>query len=36
LLKAEYVNQEYKDFPTTNIYNGGEFKGMVIEAVVGF
>lgn len=36
LLKAEYVNQQYKDFPVTDFRNGGEFKGIVVEAVVGF
>jgi hypothetical protein len=36
VLKAEYVTQEYKDFPTTDIRNGGEFDGVMIEAVVGF
>jgi hypothetical protein len=36
LLKAEYVNQEYKGFVTTDIRNGGKFKGFVIEAVTAF
>jgi hypothetical protein len=36
LLKGEVVNQEYKDFPTNHILNGGKFNGFVIEAVVGF
>jgi len=36
LLKAEYVNQQYKDFPVTDFRNGGQFKGIVVEAVVGF
>jgi len=36
LLKAEYVNQQYKDFPSNSIYSDGKFKGAVIEAVVGF
>lgn len=36
LLKAEYVNQQYKDFPITDYRNGGKFSGYVIEAVVGF
>lgn len=36
LMKGEYVNQDYKDFPTGNIYNGGNFKGVVVQAVVGF
>ncbi|MEO5893757.1 MAG: hypothetical protein ABIQ31_26110 [Ferruginibacter sp.] len=36
LMKGEYVIQNYKDFPTTDYRNGGKFKGVVIEAVVGF
>ncbi|HET7898722.1 MAG TPA: hypothetical protein VFL47_13655, partial [Flavisolibacter sp.] len=36
LLKGEIVNQEYKDFPTSDYRNGGKFNGYVIEAVVGF
>lgn len=36
LLKGAYVNQTYNDFPSSNLFHGGEFKGMVIEAVVGF
>lgn len=36
LMKAEYVNQEYKNFPATSILNGGKFNGIVINAVVGF
>lgn len=36
LLKAEYVNQKYNDFPVTNILNGGKFKGMMVEGVIGF
>lgn len=36
LLKAEYVNQQYKDFPVADYRNGGKFSGYVIEAVVGF
>jgi hypothetical protein len=36
LLKAEYVNQKYNDFPTTDIRNGGKFKGFVFEGVVSF
>ena len=34
MAKAEYVDQKYKDFPTTDIRNGGEFKGMMVEGVV--
>lgn len=36
LLKGEIVNQKYKDFPASDYRNGGQFKGYVIEAVVGF
>ena len=34
--KAEYVQQTYKDFPTTDIRNGAKFHGGVFEAVVSF
>lgn len=34
--KAEYVKQTYKDFPATDIRNGGQFSGVMIEAVVSF
>lgn len=36
LLKSEYVNQKYNDFPTTDIRNGGRFKGFMVEGVVAF
>jgi hypothetical protein len=36
LLKAEYVNQKYDNYPETSRLFGGKFNGMVIEAVVGF
>jgi hypothetical protein len=36
LLKGEYVIQNYKDFPTADYRSGGQFKGYVVEAVVGF
>lgn len=36
LTKVEYVNQQYKDFPTNDIRNGGEFDGVMLEAVIGF
>ena len=36
LLKAEYVKQQYNDIPATDYRNGGEFKGYMIQAVVGF
>lgn len=36
MMKAEYVNQKYKDYPTTDYRSGGQFKGYVVEAIVGF
>jgi hypothetical protein len=36
LLKAEYVNQRYKDFPVLDIRNGGKFSGFILEGVVAF
>jgi hypothetical protein len=36
LVKGEYVTQEYNDFPTTDIRNGGEFDGFVMEGVISF
>jgi hypothetical protein len=36
MLKGEWVNQKYNDFPTTDIRSGGKFKGYVIEGVVAF
>jgi hypothetical protein len=36
MLKGEYVTQKYIDFPTTDIRNGGRFKGFVMEGVVAF
>ena len=36
LLKAEYVNQKYNDFPTSDRRSGGQFKGLVAEGVVAF
>jgi hypothetical protein len=35
-LKGEWVNQKYNDFPTTDIRNGGKFKGFVFEGIVAF
>ncbi len=34
--KLEYVVQKYKDFPVTDIRNGGKFDGFMFEAVVSF
>ncbi|WP_086478447.1 MULTISPECIES: hypothetical protein [Arenibacter] len=36
LAKLEYVNHQYSDFPTTSIFNDGEFKGLMVEAVISF
>ncbi len=36
LMKAEYVTQQYNDFPTTNILHGGKFDGFMIEGVIAF
>ena len=36
LLKAEYVNQDYKDYPAESQYYEGNFNGVMVEAVVGF
>ncbi len=36
LAKIEYVNQEYKGFPPTNIRSGGKFHGLMLEGVVAF
>ncbi len=36
LAKLEYVSQEYKGFPPTNIRSGGKFHGLMLEGVVAF
>ena len=36
LAKAEYVLQKYNDFPINDIRNGGQFDGVVFEAVISF
>lgn len=36
VLKGEYVNQKYNDYPTSNILADGKFKGIMVEASVGF
>ena len=35
-LKAEYVNQQYKKFASTDIRSGGKFDGFMVEASIGF
>ena len=36
LVKAEYVNQEYNDYPVGNILEGGEFSGFVVQGSIAF
>ena len=36
LAKTEYVKQNYFDFPTSDIRNGGQFRGFMFEGVVTF
>jgi hypothetical protein len=36
LMKAEYVNQNYKDYPATNMLYKGKFDGITVEATVSF
>lgn len=36
MLKCEFVDQLYKDFPETDYRNNGKFKGFMAQAVIGF
>jgi hypothetical protein len=36
LVKGEYVQQRYHDFPSTDLRSGGKFNGFMIEGVVSF
>ncbi len=36
LMKAEYVNQDYKDYPSSDIHYEGNFKGFTLEAAISF
>jgi hypothetical protein len=36
MLKGEYVNQKYVDFPSTDRRSGGKFNGFMLEGVVAF
>ena len=36
MMKAEYVHQQHKDYPATDILSGGEFEGAMVSAVVSF
>jgi hypothetical protein len=36
LVKGEWVNQKYNDFPAADIRHGGKFDGFMLEGVVAF
>jgi hypothetical protein len=36
LLKGEYVNQKYSDFPNIDYRHNGKFNGVVFQAAIGF
>lgn len=36
LMKLEYVNQEYNDYPLTDIHSEGKFDGLMLEAAISF
>ncbi|TVZ60237.1 hypothetical protein NA63_2788 [Flavobacteriaceae bacterium MAR_2010_105] len=36
LLKAEYVTQNYKDYPVGNLLEDGKFNGLTLEAAISF
>ena len=36
MLKAEYVHQDYLNYPNTSILNGGKFYGTMLEASIAF
>jgi len=36
LFKVEYVNQEYRNFPSPSMFEGGRFHGWMFEGVIGF
>jgi hypothetical protein len=36
MLKGEWMTQQYNDFPTADIRNGGRIKGFVVEGVIAF
>jgi hypothetical protein len=36
LLKSEWMQQNYKDFPVLDIRNGGKIKGFMFEGIVAF
>ena len=36
MFKAEYVNQNYENFQSSDIRSGGEFDGLMVQASVAF
>ncbi len=36
LMKAEYVNQDYNDYPAGDIHHEGNFNGFTLEAAISF
>ncbi|MCC8424914.1 hypothetical protein [Mucilaginibacter sp. UR6-11] len=36
MMKGEYVTQKYKNFDATNLFNGGKFSGLVLQAAISF
>ena len=36
MLKVEYMNQKYYNFPASNINYGGFIKGFMVESVLAF
>ena len=36
LMKAEYVVQNYNDYPVTDIHSEGQFDGFMLEAAISF
>jgi hypothetical protein len=36
MMKIEYVDQQYNGYPSNNILNGGQFKGVCAEASIAF
>ena len=36
LAKMEYVTQQYNGFPSTSIFDNGQFNGFMLEAVISF
>ncbi|MCM8568744.1 hypothetical protein NE848_05105 [Gramella jeungdoensis] len=36
LMKAEYVNQDYNDYPASDLHYEGNFKGFTLEAAISF